>query len=144
MNQIKAKIYYLISTGEILTITSEMEGCVEETTKEQDMKIHSQLKDKSIDEVDFIELEYGTMASTFNNIKSYSVDVENKKLNFVYFLDAELAEQKKQYDLPNRFNEELTSKISSISEYLNQDTSSIADIEDYILQKELNNLNGGM
>jgi hypothetical protein len=50
MNKICAKIYYLISTGEVLTITSEMQGSVQLSTKKQDMEVCPQLKDKSIDD----------------------------------------------------------------------------------------------
>jgi hypothetical protein len=92
-----------------------------------------------------IELEYGTLASTVTNLKFYSVDVKNKKLNCVYYTKDELEEMRKQSDSQNQQTQELISRVSSISEYLNQDISSIADIEDYILQKEQNEiLNGGM
>jgi len=41
--------------------------------------------------------------------------------------------------------EDINSRVSDISTYLNNaDETTIADIENSILQKELNNLNGGM
>ena len=85
MGQIKAKVYYKILTGEILTITGEMQGSSEETTKEQDIKIDEQLKDKKDEEVDLVELEYGTLANTFNNSESYNIDIGTKKLEVTYF-----------------------------------------------------------
>jgi hypothetical protein len=54
--------------------------------------------------------------------------------NFLIFVDV----QPQQEDLS------LKIRINTVSEYLSQDISSITDIEDYILKKELNNLNGGM
>lgn len=39
MNRIKSKVYYEISTGIVLNITSECEGPVENTTKEQDINL---------------------------------------------------------------------------------------------------------
>lgn len=141
MNQILAKIYYLISSGEILTITAESQGCVEHTTKEQDMKIYEQLKNKNIDEVDFIELEYGTLANTFNNSKSYKVNLETKKLEVEYYTQQELEEMKKQYEQQNQEAQDLNSRVSDITEYLqNQGSQKISDIEAYILESEKNKL----
>ncbi|MBA8980496.1 hypothetical protein [Clostridium saccharobutylicum] len=77
---IGAKIYYDIKTGDVLTITSEMQGNVEETTKEQDMEIYQELTGRNINDVDFIELQYGTLASIFTNAKSYKVNLETKKI----------------------------------------------------------------
>lgn len=140
MNQVSAKIYYLISTGEILTVTSEMRGCVEETTKEQDILFYPQLKDKKIDEIDFIELEYGTRESTLANLKSYSVNVESKTFIPAYFTQEELVSQ----DAELQAQQLLIERTSTISDYMNADTTSITDIEDYILQREQNKITGGI
>lgn len=138
MNEIKAKIYYFISTGEILTITPE--GTLRETTKEQDMEIYEQLKDKNIDEIDYIELEYGTLASIFNNVKSYSVDVKTKTLKYEYYtqeeLDTKKQKQKEQQIILDRKN--------TISTYVNLDTTSIEDLEKYFLLREKNKTIGGI
>ena len=139
MNQICAKVYYLIATGEILTITSEMQGTVEPTTKEQDMEVYPQLKDKNPDEIDFIELEYGTLATTFTNVKSYSVDVQNKKLNLVYYTQEELDTQKQIITDEQTTN----SRISAISNYASQNTTSIDDLENAIIQLELAKIQNG-
>lgn len=90
MNQICAKIYYLVSTGEVLLITPEMQGTVIETTKEQDMEVYSQLNDKNISDVDYIELPYGTLATTFDNSKSYVVNLTTKQLEVTYYTNDEL------------------------------------------------------
>lgn len=142
MNHVKAKVYYLISTGEVLTITPECQGSVEPTTKEQDMNLYEQLKTYNIDEVDFTELEYGTLANTFTNAKSYSINLETKKLEVAYYTQEELEEMKQKYEQQTQEVQSLNSKISDISEYLNQNTATIADIEDYILQKEQNKILG--
>jgi len=138
VNEIKAKIYYFISTGEILTITPE--GTLRETTKEQDMEIYEQLKDKNIDEIDYIELEYGTLASIFNNVKSYSVDVKTKTLKYEYYtqeeLDTKKQKQKEQQIILDRKN--------TISTYVNLDTTSIEDLEKYFLLREKNKTIGGI
>lgn len=143
MNQICAKIYYLISTGEVLAITSEMQGTVGSTTKEQDMEVYPQLKDKNPDEIDFIELEYGTLATTFTNVKSYSVDVQNKKLNLVYYTQEEIDVQKKQYEQRVQDTQETNSRISAISNYASQNVISIDDLENAIIQLELTKIQNG-
>lgn len=142
MRQIPAKIYYLISSGEVLFITSEMEGCIEGITKEEDMQIYPQLKDKNIAEVDYIELEYGTLAATFTNSKSYSINLETRKLEVIYYTQEELnaiQQQTQEY-------QDLNSRVSDISTYLSSsDEATIADIENSILEIELNKtINGGM
>ena len=142
MNQIQAKIYFDKLSGDILTITSEMQGCVEPTTKEQDMEIYPALQDKSIDEVDFIELEYGTLATTFTNIKSYSIDLESKQLKCIYFTQEELDA------LQNNATTEVTldSRINSVNEYVSaQDADTITAFEEFIIQRELDQImNGGV
>ena len=140
MSKVKAKIYYLIATGEVLIITSECQGCVVETTKENDMGIYLQLKDKNIDEIDFIELPYGTLIGTFTNVKSCSVNVETKTLERVYCTQEDIDAQKSE----QQAQEALNSSVSTISDYMNIDTTSIADIENYILQRETNKITGGM
>ena len=89
MNKVCSKIYYEISTGNVLIITAESQGDIENTTKEQDISIYPQLKDKTIDEINYIELEYGTLISTFNNVKSYSVNLETEKLEVTYYTQVE-------------------------------------------------------
>jgi hypothetical protein len=123
-------------------VTSEMQGSVEETTKEQDMSIYKQLKNKEIDEVDYIELEYGTLASTFNNVKSYKVNLETKTLDIIYFTQEELEDVQPQ----NQEAQDLNSRVSDISTYLSSsDETTIADIEKSILKIETNKiLRGGM
>lgn len=140
MNEIKSKIYYLILTGEILIITSEVQGSVESTTKEQDMEIYEQLKSHTIDEVDFIELEYGTLASAFINAKSYKINLGTKQLEVIYYTQEELLNQKKQQE--EQIN--LTNRINLISQYSNLDNSSIVDLENYILQREKDRIIGGV
>ncbi|OPJ63670.1 hypothetical protein [Clostridium chromiireducens] len=137
MNQIAAKIYYLIKTGEVLAITSEMQGCVESTTKEQDMQTHDKLKTHDIDEIDFVELEYGTLVNTFKNIKSYSVDVDNKVFVPVYYTEEEL----KSIEQQTQNIKDLNTRVSDISDYLSNDnTELISKIEDLIIQSELDKL----
>ena len=142
MRQIPAKIYYLISSGEVLFITSEMEGCIEGTTKEEDMQIYPQLKDKNIAEVDYIELEYGTLAATFTNSKSYSINLETNQLEIIYYTQEELNTMLQA----TQEIQDLNTRTTDIATYLSSsDEATIAEIENYILEIELNKtINGGM
>lgn len=142
MNKIATKIYYLIATGKVLTITSECQGSIEFTTKEQDMEIYEQLKVHNIDEVDFIELEYGTLVETFNNAKSYSVNLKSKQLEVIYYTNEELTSMQVQY----QETQDLNSRVSDIASYLSSsDSTTIADIENSILEIEKNKIiNGGI
>lgn len=90
MNQICAKVYYLIATGEVLVITSECQGYVKVTTKTQDITIYPQLQNKTVNEIDYIELEYGILAITFKNAKSFIVNITTKQLEVTYYTQAEL------------------------------------------------------
>ena len=140
MSEIKAKIYYEILNGNILTITSECEGTVEETTKEQDMEIYPQLKGKNIDDVAFIELSYGTLISTFTNVKSSSVNLETKTLDTVYYTQAELDAQTQE----QLAEKTISDRISTISEYATLDNNSIADLENAIIEYETNLIMNGV
>lgn len=140
MNEIKAKVYYLISTGEVLVITSEMNSTIEPTTKEQDLNLHPQLKDKSLDEIDYVELDYGTSESTFNNVKSFKVNTATKQLDCTYFTQEELDAQ-----VQEKINTQITTdRVRAISEYAYANTNNIAILEDAIIQAELNSLLGGI
>jgi hypothetical protein len=136
--RIPSKIYYLISTGEVILITSEMQGSVESTTKEQDISIYTQLQNYTVNEINYIELPYGTLSSTFKNVKSYSV--VNKKLNLVYYtqeeLDAIQQEQEAQQAIQDRIN--------IISEYLNLDNNSIDVLENAIIEYETSLITNGV
>lgn len=142
--QVKSKVYYDTVNGQVLLITSEMEGCVEETTKEQDMLVYPELIGKDSSTIDYIELPYGSIFQTFNLAKFYTIDVETKKLNVIYYTQDELTTIQQQ----NKENQTLNYRVSDISSYLtDSDEFTISSIEDTILEVESNKIsegNGGM
>jgi hypothetical protein len=69
MKQIRSRIYYEKSSGVILVITPEKEGFVQEMSKKQDMEIYEELKFRDINDIDYIELEYGKLKATFDKAK---------------------------------------------------------------------------
>ena len=136
MEQISSKIYYDTATGVVLCITSEMQGTVKPTTKEHDMEIYEELKDKNMDEVDSIELEYGTLATTFNNAKSYQINLGTKKLEVTYYTQEELDAMHQELQETQALND----RVTDISQYLQNQTDLISDVENSIIQSELNKL----
>lgn len=132
-----ARIYYNINNGEVIKITNEQCGFIYERDIVEDLK-EFQI---DINIVDFIELEYGTLGATFNNIKSYSINLESKKLECVYITPEEV------HEIQIKIEEELIldNKVADISSYLmEQPGETIESIEDYILQTELNKVMEGL
>lgn len=90
--QVKSKVYYDNLTGVVLEITPECEGGVPTFTKGQDMERLDQLKGRNANDIDFIELEFGTMSSILNMSKSCHIDVVTKQLKVEYYTQAEIEE----------------------------------------------------
>ncbi|OOM71447.1 hypothetical protein [Clostridium sp. BL-8] len=106
------------------------------------MEIYEQLKDKSVSEIDYIELEYQELATTLVNSKSYKVNLDTKQLEVVYYSKYEL----NAIELQNQETEALNNRVSDISSYLsNSDETTILNIENSILEIEKNKIiNGGI
>lgn len=132
MNKIKAKIYYEKASGNVIYVTSEMLCNMATTTKEQDIKTYPELLNKNIDEIEFIELEYGTLVTTFKNVKSYSI--VNKKLNLVYYTQEELDEIQQEQEV----KQAILDRITNISDYASLDNNSIDILENAIIEYETN------
>jgi hypothetical protein len=117
-----------------------MKGDYEPQTKKHDMDFYPQLKAYNINDIEFIELEYGTMFKTFENLKSYSVNTTTKELECIYFTSEELEEMEQNaQDIHH-----LAERSCNISNYLDENPNSMSDIENYILQNELNKITEGM
>jgi|SRR5471030_3014158 len=142
MNELRAKICYEISTGNVLFITTEYIADVQERHKDYYMEVFTELRKYSMDEINFIDLDYETYAVTFANIKSYSVNPKTKTLDCIYFTQTELDSVAQEQQIADT----LINKILTISEYIKiQNEQSISNIEDYILESEKNKIiNGGM
>lgn len=135
---VESKVYYLKETGNVIYVTGEFMGGVIKTTFEDDYNIVEALNQYKIDEIDYIEIKYGTYIKTFQNAKSYYVDLQSKKLKVEYYAIEELENQSKEV-------QDLNTRVSDISDYLkNQQSESITDFEDFIMQTELNKVMEGM
>ncbi len=135
---VESKIYYLKETGKVIYTTGEFSGGVIKTTFEDDYKIIDALNQYNINEIECIEIEYGTYITTFQNAKSYYVDLESKKLKVEYYTIEELENQSQEA-------QDLYTRVSDISDYLiDQQSQSISNIENFIIQTELNKVMEGM
>lgn len=135
----KARIYYK-NTGEVICITDESYGAVPFISVDDDYNNYKNLSNFNVGELAFIELELGEREKIIG-VKSYKVNVETKELEIENFTQEELQFMQQQ----SQENKTLNTRISDIANYLNEDSSSIQDVEDYILQKEQNKIiNGGM
>lgn len=78
------KIYYDITSGDVIFDTGEHEGFVRETTIEQDITIYKVLSERNRETFDYIKLEYGQYEQDFSECNGYRVNVETKQLEFSY------------------------------------------------------------
>lgn len=135
---VESKVYYLKETGNVIYVTSEFRGGVIKTTFEDDYNIVDALNQYKIDQIDCMEIEYGTYITAFQNAKSYYVDLESKELKVEYYTIEELENQSQEA-------QDLNTRVSDISDYLkDQQSESISIFEDFIIQTELNKVMEGM
>ncbi|MEK5318173.1 hypothetical protein NSS94_02665 [Paenibacillus sp. FSL L8-0644] len=83
--QIGSKVYWRKSSGEVIFITPEIESeHVRETTKEDDMGFYPQLKGFNPAQVEVLQLTHHQYYEDFQRAKSYVVNPDTGKLEFVY------------------------------------------------------------
>lgn len=73
------RIYYELSTGNIVFDTGEKSGDVVETTIEQDFETYVALQERVRSTIGVIQLEYGQYAEDFMQCNGYSVDVSGEE-----------------------------------------------------------------
>lgn len=83
-NHIGTKIYYCNLTGNIIKIKNDMQGCVKETTFDEDYEIYKELNEREKESIGLIEIEYGQYAILSKNSTGVMVNLETKELIFSY------------------------------------------------------------
>ena len=73
MVQIGRKLYYELTTGDVIVDTGERQGSVIETTTVQDFVSYSALAERVPSTVGCLQLEYGEFASDFAECNGYRV-----------------------------------------------------------------------
>jgi len=141
MNKLPAKVYYLLSTGEVLMVLAENESINEHTTKEQDINTFDDLKGRVADEIDFIEIPHGTFTTIFSGaIKSYSVDVQTKTINVIQYTQDELTTIQQQ----TQETQTTINRVNAISDYASLDNNAIDPLESEIISYATNLVTNGV
>lgn len=141
MNQVGRKVYYDKSTGNVVFITSEMVGWVEDSTVEQDFATYRELAERLPESVGVIHLEYGQYAEDFAQCNGVRVNLAvlatveqpHEALEFSYPdpqqpqepvfqkpLTVQLEETKVELEQQKQINAQLSADVTSLIELLVQ------------------------
>lgn len=82
--QIGRKIYFDISTGNVIVSIGELEGIQNESTVEQDIFAFPKLGERNRESFDFIKLSLGAYAQDFAEGRLIGVNLETKEPIFEY------------------------------------------------------------
>lgn len=126
--EIGRKIYYDITTGNVIVDTGERQGFVMPTTIEQDIETYKALSERNRDTFDVIKLEYGQYAQDFAECIGYRVNPETKELNFSY-PDPNEPEVEQPYEAP------LSEKVASLeqeNQLLKAQNNALSERADFI------------
>jgi len=148
------KIYYELTTGDVILITPEKHSeNATNTTKEQDFQIYDVLAARDPSTVGVIQLEYGQYRAEFQSARSVKVNLETKELLFEYpKYDPPLITQVENLKKDNQNlrieNEQLKERVKELEQALLEMTT-ISAMQDQKLQEteqailELSMLLGG-
>lgn len=84
IKQIGTKLYYCNITGNVIKIIGDMQGCVMETTFDEDYEIYSELKEREKSSIGLLQFEYGEYSKLSQGATGVMVDLETKELIFSY------------------------------------------------------------
>ena len=84
IKQIGAKIYYCLLTGNVIKIIGDMQGCIRETSFDEDIEIYTELKERDRDSIGLLQFEYGEYPKLSQGATGVMVDLETKELIFSY------------------------------------------------------------
>ncbi|MNW32454.1 hypothetical protein D3C74_93960 [compost metagenome] len=83
--KIGSKVYWRKASGEVIFITPEIESeHARETTKEDDMGFYPQLKGFDPAQLEVLQLTYRQYYEDFRRAKSYIVNPDTGKMEFIY------------------------------------------------------------
>ncbi|KAF6658854.1 hypothetical protein ACT3XG_14570 [Paenibacillus polymyxa] len=104
--KIGSKVYWRKASGEVIFITPEIESdFARETTKEDDMGFYPQFKGFDPAQVEVLQLTYHQYYEDFQRAKSYIVNPETGKMEFVYVDDNGSGEPTPQTPLTDQLSE---------------------------------------
>lgn len=131
--KIGRKAYYELITGNIILVTSEMQGSVIPTTLEQDFFNYNELKDRNKETIGVIKLDYGQYAQDFATCNGYRVNLNTKQLEFSY-PNPENPTEPPVFQKPlSEQVKDLKSENSILRNRVNQIDTDIAEFMEFIL-----------
>jgi len=99
--QIGRRIYYELSTGNVILDTGERLGDVIETTTEQDRASYTALSERVPSTVGCLRLEYGEFAQNFAANNGYRVDISGETPSLLFsYPNSEISESLMVYHPP--------------------------------------------
>lgn len=81
---VASRVYYELSTGNVILRTSERSGYVVDTTVEQDFESYTELASRVPSTVGMLQLTYGQYQDDFNRTPDYRVNLATGALEFSY------------------------------------------------------------
>lgn len=84
LNKIGRKLFFDLTTGNVIVDTGERMGSVVSTTIERDIEVYKELSERNRKTFDVLELEYGAYAQDFATCTDYRINLETMELEFSY------------------------------------------------------------
>lgn len=84
MKKIGTKIYYCLTSGNVIKIVGDCQGYVRETTFDEDYEIYSELKERNKSTIGLLQLEFGEYTKLSEGSTGARVNLETKELEFNY------------------------------------------------------------
>ena len=132
MKKIGTKIYYCLTSGNVIKIIGDCQGYVRETTFNEDYEIYSELKEREKSSIGLLQFEYGEYPKLSQNSTGVMVNLETKELIFNY---DELPQEPQEPQEPTEIE-----KIKIEQEQQNKDIliNMLATTEMYEINRSLN------
>nr|DAO63373.1 MAG TPA: hypothetical protein [Caudoviricetes sp.] len=84
MKKIGTKIYYCLTSGNVIKIIGDCQGYVRETTFDEDYEIYSELKEREKSSIGLLIFEFGEYPKLSQGSTGVTVNIETKELIFSY------------------------------------------------------------
>lgn len=132
MKKIGTKIYYCLTSGNVIKIIGDCQGYVRETTFNEDYEIYSELKEREKSSIGLLQFEYGEYPKLSQGSTGVTVNIETKELIFNY---DELPQEPQEPQEPTEIE-----KIKIEQEQQNKDIliNMLATTEMYEINRSLN------
>ena len=84
IKQIGTKIYYCLTSGNVIKIVGDCQGYVRETTFDEDIEIYTELKERNKSSIGLLTFDYGEYPKLSKGSTGVMVNLETKELEFSY------------------------------------------------------------